>query len=148
MTTWEYDQLIQAIEQDKIERIDIYSHPHYFQATVETLEGERIAVRLPDDPKLSDGPQLQEILIQKKIDASMQPYRNERLALIRTVAILMSPVVVALFWLWVLIDCATQEASEGNTKIVWTIIILFLNFVGALIYVFVRRPQRRRELAQ
>ncbi|WP_348918298.1 PLDc N-terminal domain-containing protein [Adonisia turfae] len=31
---------------------------------------------------------------------------------------------------------------------VWTIIILFLNFVGALIYVFVRRPQRRRELAQ
>ena len=57
-------------------------------------------------------------------------------------------VVAALFLLWVLIDCATQEASEGNTKIVWTIIILFLNFVGALIYVFVRRPQRRRELAQ
>ncbi len=148
MTTWEYDQLIQAIEQNRIERIDIYSHPNYFQATVKTLEGERVSVRLPDDPTLSDRPQLMNSLAQKSINFSMQPYRNKRLVLLRRYSILLIPVVAALFWLWVLIDCATQEASEGNTKIVWTIIILFLNFVGALIYFFVRRPQRYRELKQ
>jgi hypothetical protein len=46
------------------------------------------------------------------------------------------------FWLWMLIDCATKESDQGNTKIVWIIIIVFTNFVGALIYFFVQRPQR------
>jgi hypothetical protein len=53
-----------------------------------------------------------------------------------------------LFWLWMLIDCATKESSEGNTKIVWIIIIIFANLVGAVVYWFVRRPQRYAELHQ
>ena len=36
-----------------------------------------------------------------------------------------------------------QEPSEGNDKIVWVLIILFANVIGALVYYFVRRPQRR-----
>jgi hypothetical protein len=47
-----------------------------------------------------------------------------------------------LFWLWMLVDCATREPDEGNTKIVWIIIIVFANFVGALVYFFVQRPRR------
>ena len=47
-----------------------------------------------------------------------------------------------LFWVWMLIDCATKESDQGNTKIVWVIIIVFTNLVGALIYFFVQRPQR------
>ncbi|HLP76112.1 MAG TPA: PLDc N-terminal domain-containing protein [Candidatus Paceibacterota bacterium] len=50
------------------------------------------------------------------------------------------------FWIWMLIDCATKESSEGNNKIVWVIIIALTNWVGAAIYFFVRRPQRIREL--
>ena len=46
------------------------------------------------------------------------------------------------FWVWMLIDCATKESDRGNTKIVWVIIIVFTNLVGALIYFFVQRPQR------
>lgn len=53
-----------------------------------------------------------------------------------------------LFWVWVLIDCATNEASEGNTKLVWVLIILFVNLLGAFVYFLVRRPQRLRELGQ
>jgi phospholipase D-like protein len=59
-------------------------------------------------------------------------------------------VIVALlgfvFWVWMLIDCATKESDEGNTKIVWVIIIVFSNIVGAVIYWIVRRPQRQIEL--
>lgn len=46
------------------------------------------------------------------------------------------------------IDCATQEPDTGNTKVVWIIIIVFMQIVGALIYFFVRRPQRRREVSE
>jgi prolipoprotein diacylglyceryltransferase len=47
-----------------------------------------------------------------------------------------------LFWLWMLVECATKEPDYGNTKIVWIIIIVFTNLVGALAYFFVQRPQR------
>jgi hypothetical protein len=50
------------------------------------------------------------------------------------------------FWLWMLVDCATMESNEGNTKVVWILIILFANFVGAVVYWLVRRPQRYAEL--
>ena len=49
------------------------------------------------------------------------------------------------FWIWMLVDCLTKESSEGNDKIVWVLIILFLNWLGALIYMLVRRPQRMKQ---
>jgi len=46
------------------------------------------------------------------------------------------------FWIWALVDCLTNESSEGNDKIIWVLVILLLSWIGALIYVLVRRPQR------
>lgn len=53
-----------------------------------------------------------------------------------------------IFWVWMLIDCATREPSEGNDKIVWILIIVFTNWIGALIYYLVRRPERIRQYGQ
>jgi len=50
------------------------------------------------------------------------------------------------FWIWMLIDCATKESSQGNDKIVWVIVIALTHFIGAAIYFLVRRPTRLREL--
>lgn len=50
-----------------------------------------------------------------------------------------------IIWLWALIDCATKESSEGNDKIVWILIIVFLQIFGAILYFAIRRPQRNRE---
>jgi hypothetical protein len=50
-----------------------------------------------------------------------------------------------IFWIWLLIDCATKEPSHGNEKIVWIIIIALFPFLGALLYFFVRRPIRIRQ---
>ncbi|SFM80552.1 PLDc N-terminal domain-containing protein [Methanolobus profundi] len=47
-----------------------------------------------------------------------------------------------LFWVWMLIDCATKEPSEGNDKLIWIIVIIFTHLLGALIYFLVRRPKR------
>jgi hypothetical protein len=49
-----------------------------------------------------------------------------------------------ILWVWMLIDCATKEPSDGNDKIIWMLVILFTNAIGALIYYFVRRPERIR----
>jgi len=51
-------------------------------------------------------------------------------------------VLATIFWLWVLLDCLTKESSEGNDKIAWVLFILLVPFLGALIYYFVRRPER------
>jgi hypothetical protein len=50
-----------------------------------------------------------------------------------------------LFWLWMLIDCATKEPTEGNDKLIWIIIIVFTHLLGALVYFVVRRPKRIQE---
>jgi len=47
-----------------------------------------------------------------------------------------------IFWIWMLIDCATKEPSTGNDKLIWILVILLTHLIGALIYYFVRRPQR------
>ena len=54
-------------------------------------------------------------------------------------------IIGTLFWLWMLIDCAAKEPSEGNDKLIWIIIIVFTHVLGALIYFFIRRPKRIQE---
>ena len=54
-------------------------------------------------------------------------------------------VFAMVFWIWMLIDCATKERNEGNDKLIWILVILFTHLLGALIYFFVRRPQRNAE---
>jgi hypothetical protein len=49
---------------------------------------------------------------------------------------------VLLFWIWMIIDCAIREPAEGNERLIWVLIIVFANWIGALIYYFVRRPKR------
>jgi hypothetical protein len=62
--------------------------------------------------------------------------------------ILVVALVFLVFWLWMLIDCAMKEPSEGNTKIVWIGIILIAQFIGAFLYFFIRRPERRALLGR
>jgi nitrate reductase gamma subunit len=50
------------------------------------------------------------------------------------------------FWIRMIIDCATKEPDTGSDKLVWILIILFMHIIGALIYYFVRlRPRRFAE---
>lgn len=51
-------------------------------------------------------------------------------------------VIALTFWISMIVECATKEPSQGNDKLVWIVIIIFAQLIGALIYYFVRRPQR------
>jgi hypothetical protein len=45
------------------------------------------------------------------------------------------------FWLWMLIHAITNKGIADMEKIVWVIVIIFLPFVGSLIYFFIGRPK-------
>ncbi len=53
-------------------------------------------------------------------------------------------VLPTLFWLWMLVDCALHEPSKGNDKIVWILVIILVQFIGALLYFVFRRPKRKK----
>ncbi|HEX4085374.1 MAG TPA: PLDc N-terminal domain-containing protein [Chthoniobacteraceae bacterium] len=46
------------------------------------------------------------------------------------------------FWIWMLIDCATNKQLTGSDKVIWILIVIFLNWLGGLIYFLVIRNKR------
>lgn len=51
-------------------------------------------------------------------------------------------------WLWMLIDCISNEPSTGNDRLIWVLVIALTGWIGALIYMFARRPQRISQYGQ
>ena len=49
--------------------------------------------------------------------------------------------VAFIFWIAMLINAIQNPRISGTQKIVWVLVILFLHFLGALIYYFVGRDQ-------
>jgi len=75
----------------------------------------------------------------------MRPGGFEIIILLPMLAVALGAFV---FWLWALIDCIKNEPSEGNEKIIWILVIALTNWIGALIYLVVRRPQRKAEVGR
>lgn len=46
------------------------------------------------------------------------------------------------FWIWMIVDCATNAKLLGNDKLIWILIVIFTNWIGALIYCIVQRPKK------
>lgn len=53
-------------------------------------------------------------------------------------------VAIALFGVWIaaVVDVLKNEPNEGNDRIVWTIVVVFMHVIGAAIYFTIRRRQR------
>jgi hypothetical protein len=51
------------------------------------------------------------------------------------------------FWLWMLIHAITNKGLADGEKIVWVLVIIFLPFIGSLIYFFVGRPKGHSAIA-
>jgi len=58
-------------------------------------------------------------------------------------ALFMIPLVLLAmaFWIWMLIHAVTNSGLGDGEKIAWVLVILFLHFLGALIYFAVGRPK-------
>ena len=53
-----------------------------------------------------------------------------------------------ILWIWMIVDCATKEPVEGNERLIWILIIVLPHWIGALIYLLVRRPKRIQEFGR
>ena len=63
------------------------------------------------------------------------------LVVMAIVALFMLPAMA--FWIWALVDCASKEPDTGNTKLVWILIIAITHVIGAILYLVIRRPERK-----
>lgn len=46
-----------------------------------------------------------------------------------------------IFWVWMLIHAIKNRGLSDAERIVWVLVIVFVSFLGALIYFFVGRPK-------
>ena len=53
--------------------------------------------------------------------------------------------LATIFWIMMIIEIVQKEPSEGNDKIIWLLVVILLQGLGALIYFLVRRPERIRK---
>lgn len=50
------------------------------------------------------------------------------------------------FWIWMLIDAIQNKGLTDGEKIGWVLAIVFLHFLGALLYFFIGRSKRNTPL--
>ena len=48
-------------------------------------------------------------------------------------------ILAFVFWIWMLIDAIQNPGLSGTERIVWVLVVIFLNWLGALIYYLVGR---------
>lgn len=49
--------------------------------------------------------------------------------------------VLMAFWIWMLIDAITNKGLTDGEKIAWVLVVIFLHFIGGLLYFFIGRPK-------
>ncbi|MBI2542119.1 PLDc N-terminal domain-containing protein [Candidatus Woesearchaeota archaeon] len=52
------------------------------------------------------------------------------------------------FWIWMIIDCAKRNFKKDTDKVVWMLVIVFLNILGAAIYYFVVKAGDKKEMKE
>lgn len=54
--------------------------------------------------------------------------------------------LVFAFWIWMLVDAIQNKGLTDGEKVGWVLAIVFLHFIGALLYFFIGRPKRKTPL--
>jgi uncharacterized membrane protein YphA (DoxX/SURF4 family) len=50
--------------------------------------------------------------------------------------------IVFVFWLWMLIDLLKRKKFED--KLVWVLVLVFLNLIGAILYYFLAKAKEKK----
>lgn len=57
-------------------------------------------------------------------------------------------ILVIAFWVWMIIDCAKRKFRRGWEKIIWLLVVIFGQSLGALIYLIVIFFMNKKGLAK
>lgn len=47
----------------------------------------------------------------------------------------------AVLWLWAIIDLVKRNFADNATKVIWALVIIFIPFVGSILYLVVGRSK-------
>ncbi|MBA2396248.1 MAG: PLDc N-terminal domain-containing protein [Ktedonobacteraceae bacterium] len=56
-------------------------------------------------------------------------------------------IAVTIFWIWMLVDCATNKRISSSQKLLWILAIVFTHLLGAILYFFLGRSARQPQIA-
>jgi len=45
-------------------------------------------------------------------------------------------ILISIFWIWMLVECLRKNFKNSMDKLVWVIVLLFTNILGAILYYF------------
>jgi hypothetical protein len=51
-------------------------------------------------------------------------------------------------WIWMLVEVLQRETDDGNQRLVWALVIVFTHWIGAVIYLAIRRRERVSKLGR
>ncbi len=103
-TRWRYDQFIQEVQQNRVEKVSISSDRSTAQVTVQ--DGEKIAVNLPNDPDLLS------ILREHNVDISVIPQADDNV-LVRVLSTLLIPFLLLVVLFFVLRRAQSGPGSQA-----------------------------------
>lgn len=65
------------------------------------------------------------------------------LMILPLILLIVVPISLALlaFWIWMLIHAIQNKGLSEGERIAWVIVLVFVHFLGAVIYFFVGRPK-------
>jgi hypothetical protein len=68
--------------------------------------------------------------------------------LVLLAALFVLPLALALFvfWIWMLISAVQNKGLSEGEKIAWVLVIVFVHWLGALLYFFVGHSKRKTPL--
>ena len=50
--------------------------------------------------------------------------------------------LLLVFWIWMLVSAIQNRGLTDGEKVAWVIAIVFLHFIGAVLYFFIGHPKR------
>jgi NADH:ubiquinone oxidoreductase subunit 6 (subunit J) len=53
-------------------------------------------------------------------------------------------IAVFVFWIWMLIDCIRNDRITNDERLIWVIVIIFINIIGAVMYYFLGYRQEKK----
>lgn len=57
-------------------------------------------------------------------------------------------ILLVIFWIWMIVDCAKRRFRKDTEKIIWIIAIALTNWIGALVYFIIIRSINPTGLAR
>ena len=48
------------------------------------------------------------------------------------------------FWIWMLVDCIKRKFKKDDEKIIWLLVIILVQVIGAIIYYFVIKRKDKK----